>query len=87
MRLLRVVFSLLIFLSLLYCTKEIENGEQVIFFQNKKATWIQDFKDLPQSDSLFYLEDPAPLFRKSFNLKSSFVIDKPVISTASLTQL
>ena len=70
MRLLRVVFSLLIFLSLLYCTKEIENGEQVIFFQNKKATWIQDFKDLPQSDSLFYLEDPAPLFRKSFNLKS-----------------
>lgn len=69
MRLLRVVFSLLIFLFLLHCTQEVDNDGKVIFYQNKKAVWIQDNKDLPLSDSLFYLENPAPLFRKSFYLK------------------
>jgi alpha-L-rhamnosidase len=30
------------------------------------AQWIQDGRALPESDSLFYLDDPAPLFRKEF---------------------
>jgi len=34
---------------------------------NSSAQWIQDGRALPESDSLFYLDQPAPLFRKEFN--------------------
>ena len=37
-----------------------------------EAQWITDARELPTSDSLFYLDYPAPLFRKEFNT------DKPV---------
>ena len=30
------------------------------------ALWINDGKALPEYDSLFYLDDPAPMFRKEF---------------------
>ena len=33
-------------------------------FEN--ASWIGDGKELPQFDSLFYEDDPSPLFRKEF---------------------
>jgi len=33
------------------------------------SEWIQDNGILPGSDSLFYLDNPAPLFRKEFNIK------------------
>jgi alpha-L-rhamnosidase len=40
-------------------------------FENlDKAQWITDSRELPASDSLFYLDYPAPLFRKDFLLKS-----------------
>ena len=68
MRLLKLVFLLLIFMIHLRCTQEVEVSESVVFFQNQKATWIQDKKALPQSDAEFYLDDPAPLFRKTFFL-------------------
>lgn len=32
------------------------------------ALWIEDGIALPESDSLFYLEHPAPLFRKAFQM-------------------
>ena len=32
------------------------------------ARWIEDGKPLPESDEAHYLEDPAPLFRKEFEL-------------------
>ena len=70
MRLLRVVCLHLILLFFIHCQHRVDNYETVVFNQNKKAKWIQDNKDLPLSDSLFYLEDPAPLFRKSFYLKA-----------------
>ena len=62
------VFLLPIFVFLLNCNSAPELSPTVEFFRNKKAIWIQDQKELPQSDSLFYLDDPAPLFRKTFNL-------------------
>ena len=70
MHLLRVVCLHLILLFFIHCQHRVDNYETVVFNQNKKAKWIQDNKDLPLSDSLFYLEDPAPLFRKSFYLKA-----------------
>ncbi len=33
---------------------------------DEQAFWIEDGIALPESDSLFYLEHPAPLFRKTF---------------------
>ena len=62
------VFLLPIFVFLLNCNSAPELSPAVEFFQNRKALWIQDQKELPQSDSLFYLDDPAPLFSKTFNL-------------------
>lgn len=32
-----------------------------------KAQWLQDDRPLPANDSLFYLDHPAPLFRKTFS--------------------
>ncbi|MEY4947196.1 MAG: Alpha-L-rhamnosidase, family, partial [Planctomycetota bacterium] len=40
------------------------------FEKNDKAQWISDSRELPASDSLFYLDHSAPLFRKDFSLKS-----------------
>jgi len=40
------------------------------FEKNDKAQWISDSRELPASDSLFYLDNSAPLFRKDFSLKS-----------------
>lgn len=34
---------------------------------DSNAQWIQDGRPLPESDSLFYLDDPAPVFRKEFS--------------------
>jgi alpha-L-rhamnosidase len=34
-----------------------------------QAFWISDGKPLPQNDEEFYLDDPAPLFRKEFILQ------------------
>ena len=38
---------------------------------NDNAFWIEDGIALPESDSLFYLEHPAPLFRKDFKSDKS----------------
>ncbi len=40
------------------------------FGKTDKAQWITVNRELPASDSLFYLDYPAPLFRKDFLLKS-----------------
>lgn len=37
----------------------------------KKALWITDSRTLPESDSLFYLDRPAPIFRKEFKTKGN----------------
>ena len=39
------------------------------FEKKDKAQWISDGRKLPVSDSLFYLDYPAPIFRKDFSLK------------------
>ena len=33
-----------------------------------KGMWITDQRELPASDSLFYLDLPAPVFRKDFSV-------------------
>ena len=62
------------------CYQVIEGSIEAVFFQNKKTIWIQDNKSLPNSDAEFYLEDPSPLFRKTFFLK-----DLPKKATLHIT--
>ena len=80
MRFSKLIFLLLVFLFLFSCTQAYDVREKVIFFQNKKASWIQDKKNLPQSDAEFYLDDPTPLFRKNF-----FLEDIPLKATLHIT--
>ena len=80
MRLLKLVFFLSVFLIHLRCSKEVEVSENLVFFQNQKSLWIQDKKILPKSDAEFYLDDPAPQFRKTF-----FLSDLPKKATLFIT--
>ncbi|MGB2136266.1 MAG: family 78 glycoside hydrolase catalytic domain [Flavobacteriaceae bacterium] len=68
MRLLKLVFLLSVIMTHWCCNQQVKVSESDVFFQNQKAKWIQDKKILPQSDADFYLDDPAPLFRKTFFL-------------------
>lgn len=80
MRSSQLVFLLLISLIFLRCSKTIDDSKTIVFFQNQKASWIKDKKTLPQSDAEFYLDDPAPLFRKTF-----FLEDLPQKATLHIT--
>ena len=80
MRFSQLVFLLLISLFFLRCKQAVDFSKINVFFQNQKASWIQDKKTLPQSDAEFYLDDPAPLFRKTF-----FLEDLPKKATLFIT--
>ena len=80
MRFPQLVFLLLITLFFLRCSQAFDDSKNIVFFQNQKASWIQDKKTLPQSDAEFYLDDPAPLFRKTF-----FLEDLPQKATLHIT--
>lgn len=74
MKLLAGFFGLVLLLQV-SCSR---NQEQVAsgLGANNDALWIEDGIALPEHDSLFYLEHPAPLFRKSFKA------EKPVTSAS-----
>ena len=56
----RLLFLYLICIILFSCQKK--DKSQV--FSDNKAKWIQIENDLPDKDSLFYQDDPSPMFRK-----------------------
>jgi alpha-L-rhamnosidase len=60
-------YSLIIILVFLFSCKG-NKGEKDndVFTENPAAEWITDARPLPESDSLFYSDQPAPLFRKEF---------------------
>ncbi len=41
----------------------------LLFPEDWKGIWISDGKPLPEKDEDFYAEDPAPLFRKAFDVE------------------
>ena len=67
---LRVLFSFILssILFTISCSKVNKNHKDHIF-DDGIAQWIQDRKKLPLIDSLFYLEEQAPLFRKGFRIE------------------
>ncbi len=51
--------------------KSLAQSTSSVFGADNKAKWLEDGIPLPTNDSLFYLEHPAPIFRKEFILKKS----------------
>ena len=49
---------------------------------NGDAFWIGDGKEAPAEDSLFYLDDPAPIFRKEFSLNGDLQSARLLITAA-----
>ncbi len=41
----------------------------LLFPKDWQGRWISDGQPLPEKDEAFYLEDPAPLFRKAFHVE------------------
>ncbi len=60
---------IILWLGLIACTQSVNETNELVFFKNSEAVWITDGKELPSSDSLFYLNNPSPLFRKEFTAK------------------
>lgn len=57
---------IILLIFLVACTGSEQKTGSNVFNENKAAEWITDERALPESDSLFYLDQPAPLFRKEF---------------------
>jgi len=77
----RICFALVI-LTLLSCKNLSEKLVDSDLITSSDAQWIQDGRELPASDSLFYLNRPAPLFRKEFNADSEVESAKFYITAA-----
>jgi|GEM_PF-1000218 len=77
----RICFALVI-LILLSCKNLSEKLVDSELITSSDAQWIQDGRELPASDSLFYLNRPAPLFRKEFNADSEVESAKFYITAA-----
>lgn len=74
-----------IFLALAYCWGQ-EETDSIIFHTNSMAQWIHDGRPLPENDSLFYLDQPAPLFRKEFAVRSGIQKAQLFITAAGYYQ-
>ncbi len=70
-----------IYLLLTSCGK-INEDKRVLIFESEEASWITDGSELPASDSLFYLDNPTPLFRKEFSITKPVAQAKLFITAA-----
>jgi alpha-L-rhamnosidase len=77
-----IIGILILFIFFISCKTEKGRKENSVFFENKKANWISDARILPTHDSLFYLDQPAPLFRKTFELNEDIKSAKLFITAA-----
>ena len=72
----------IILLSSLGCSSTEQHLEKTIFMENTNAQWLSDIRALPEYDSLFYLDHPAPLFRREFKPEHPIEIAKLYITAA-----
>lgn len=56
------------------------------FTSGTPAQWVQDGRELPTEDSLFYLDQPAPLFRREFRTDQTVREAKLLITAAGYYQ-
>jgi len=74
-----------LFASVLFssgCIISNKNSESDILTDTGVAQWIGDGRPLFGSDSVFYQDDPAPLFRKEFSLKGELKSARLMITAA-----
>ena len=69
------------FLSCLILFSCDKNEKSQVFYDNK-SKWIQIEKDLPKKDSLFYQDDPSPIFRKNLIVNKKIREAKLYITSA-----
>lgn len=74
-----VVFILFLIVS---CSSIQKKTEEEVFGSKSNAQWIMDGSVLPATDSLFYLNNPAPLFRKEFKADTTIESAKLYITAA-----
>jgi alpha-L-rhamnosidase len=70
MRFRKLHIILWIFLVLACGRGHVKTGSE-LFLEEPTARWIRDGRPLPSNDSLFYMDQPAPLFRKEFTASSA----------------
>lgn len=75
-------FLILILLFFFACHNTSDNPEILTLESNGQTQWIGDGKPLPENDSLFYSDDPAPLFRKEFSVKEKIKSARLLITAA-----
>lgn len=73
---------IIILFSLVTCNSVPEKTERGGLGIDDNVLWIGDGKELPTSDSLFYLNRPSPLFRKEFKADNKIEHAKLSITAA-----
>jgi len=76
------LFSVVILFLFVSCSSNQKKTEEEVFGQKNNAQWVMDGSMLPVSDSLFYLDNPAPLFRKEFKAYKDIESAKLYIAAA-----
>ena len=76
-----MLFLIVVILNTLGCNSRNESTFQQLT-DDGVARWIGNNKPLPENDSLFYLDDPAPLFRKEFSLNGQLKSARLLITAA-----
>ncbi|MDD4109504.1 MAG: family 78 glycoside hydrolase catalytic domain, partial [Prolixibacteraceae bacterium] len=77
----KILFIVVTF-SVIACNSKQDKNESYALNNNGDYTWISDGKEAPSEDSLFYLDDPSPLFRKEFSLKAGIKSARLLITAA-----
>ena len=77
----RIYYIAVLSIILFSCNEGEKNDKSQVFSDNK-AKWIQIEKDLPEKDSLFYQDDPSPLFRKKLIVNKKIKEAKLYITSA-----
>jgi len=75
-------FAPVLGILLLSCEGERAENQEDVFTKSTAAQWITNSRTLPESDSLFYLDQPAPLFRKEFSASCPVSSAKLYITSA-----
>lgn len=76
-------YAFLFLLSFLFsCHGVLENKYNEGLADQDDALWITDGTKAPEHDSLFYLDDPAPIFRKEFETTKTVKSAKLYITAA-----
>ena len=73
---------IVLLLSFFACDSITKKEEISLLLNNSDAFWIGTGKSQPVEDSLFYLDDPSPLFRKEFNVDKEIKSVKLLITSA-----